>query len=198
MEPAMPNLLRVHSPIPVKLAEVRLNKVIMNVVGLVLTIALCAAAVGVAWLLPHHAPVSDRDMTLMLLGFVVLVPFHEALHALAAIRWGGVTFKENIRFGVLWSALTPYCHCNVPISIKAYRRVALLPLWITGGIAVLALFVFPSFGLAILTGVTLAACVGDVWIYWKLRCFPADVLVQDHRSEVGCDIFQGGIPAPVA
>lgn len=67
--------------------------------------------------------------------------------------------------------------------------MALFPLWITGGLSLTALLAFPTDGLAILTGVAVAGCVGDVWIVARLRGFAANLVVQDSPSEIGCDVL---------
>jgi hypothetical protein len=65
----------------------------------------------------------------------------------------------------------------------------LLPLWITGGLSLTALLAFPTDGLAILAGITVAGCVGDVWLVARLRGRADDLLVQDSPSEIGCDVL---------
>ena len=89
----------------------------------------------------------------------------------------------------MWGALMPYCGCAVPVPVRAYRRMALLPLWVTGTAAVAALLVFPTYTLGVLAGVAVASCVGDVWIVAKLRRFTGDLFVQDSPSEIGCDVY---------
>jgi hypothetical protein len=89
----------------------------------------------------------------------------------------------------MWRALMPYCLSKVPISVHAYRRMALLPLWVTGSGSVMALLAFPADWLGAFAGFAVAACVGDVWVVAKLRSFTDTLLVQDCSSEIGCDVF---------
>jgi len=142
----------------------------------------------VARLFPHYVSFAEWQMTPLLLSLIVLVVIHEALHAYAIRIFAKVEWR-NIKFGVMWQVLTPYCHCSVPISVRAYRRVALLPLWVTGPASVAALLAFPSDSLGILAGIAIAACGGDVWVAAKLKRFAEDLLVKDSTSEIGCDVL---------
>jgi hypothetical protein len=83
----------------------------------------------------------------------------------------------------------PYCHFTTPISVTACRRMALLPLWVTGGLSLALLLIVPADCFGVLAGLAVAACVGDVWMVLKLRRFSDPLLVLDHPSEIGCDVF---------
>jgi len=177
------------SEINVSVTKVRVNKLAANLVAIVLTVLLCATFVASARWLPHFSsPGAAWQTPAALVAVVLLIAVHEALHAVGMVQFGKISWRD-IRFGIMWWALMPYCHCTVPLSIRAFRRMALLPLWITGGVTLAGLLVFPSDLLALVTGFTVAACVGDVWMVAKLRRFNADWLVADSPSEIGCDVF---------
>ena len=175
--------------INVSVTKVRVNKLAANLVAIVLTVVLCAASVVFARWLPHFSSTGAAwQAPAALIAVVLLIVVHEALHAVGMVQFGKISWRD-IRFGIMWWALMPYCHCTVPLSIRAFRRMALLPLWITGGMTLACLQVFPSDLLALVTGFTVAASVGDVWIVAKLRRFNEDWLVADSPSEIGCDVF---------
>ncbi len=168
---------------------VRVNKIAANIVGALVTVLLCIGCIRFVRLLPHHAPAfAAWQVPVAGLSIMVVVVIHEMLHGVGIVRFGHVP-RQAIRFGFLWSALMPYCHCTVPLSVRAYRRMLLLPLWVTGGVAWLALLIAPSDWLALVTGMTCAACVGDVWIVLKLRRISDDCFVKDSPSDIGCDVF---------
>jgi hypothetical protein len=123
-----------------------------------------------------------------LIGLVLLFPVHEALHGVGFHAFARVA-RRDIRFGVLWRALMPYCHCTTPIPIVAYRRMLMLPLWVTGGASVAALLVFPTDALAVLAAIAVGACIGDLWIVAKLKPFADDSRILDCPSEIGCDVL---------
>lgn len=175
--------------INVSVTKVRVNKLAANLVATVLTVLLCVGFVAFARRLPHFSSTGAAWQTpAALVAVVLLIVVHEALHAIGMVQFGRISWRD-IRFGIMWWALMPYCHCTVPLSIRAFRRMALLPLCITGGVTFAGLLVFPSDWLALVTGFTVAACVGDVWIVARLRRFNEDWLVADSPSEIGCDVF---------
>ena len=171
-----------------KIAEVRVNKLAANIVGTLLLIVSCVAGVWLARLLPHYSAPAGWHAVALIVSVIVLFPVHEALHAVGLVRLAGVSWS-HIRFGMMWRALMPYCHCMVPISVRAYRRMALLPLLVTGIVTVTALLFYPTDWLGLLTGCTVASCVGDVWMIVRLRRFSDGCLVQDSPSEIGCDVY---------
>jgi hypothetical protein len=170
------------------IAEIRVNKFVANVVATLVTGVLSVGGVMLARALPHHIKFAEWHLTALIAGSILLVPVHEAVHALGLRIFARVQWR-HIRFGVMWWALMPYCHCTVAISIRAYPRMALLPLWITGSLSIAALLVFPADCLGAFAGVSVAACVGDVWIASKLRRFGDGLLVHDSPSAIGCDVL---------
>jgi hypothetical protein len=179
-----------------KIGEVRVNKLAANIVGGLLTVLFCIVGALLAQVLPHYKTFAPWHAVLFLVCLIVLLPLHEAVHAIGLSRFAGVPWS-GIKFGFMWRALTPYCHCKVPIPIVAYRRMVLLPLWITGTASLVALLIFPSDVLGVFTGICIASCVGDVWIVAKLRRFADDLLIQDSPSEIGCDVLSS-TPQPTA
>ena len=171
-----------------KIAEVRVNKLAVNIISTFLTILLCILGVLLAHLLPHYRAFAEWQAVALLICLILLLPVHEALHAVGLSIFAQVSWRD-LKFGVMWRALMPYCHCTVPISVAAYRRMALLPLWITGGFSLVALLAFPTDCLGILLGVAVASCIGDVWMVSKLRPFAGDLFVQDSPSDIGCDVL---------
>jgi hypothetical protein len=171
-----------------KIAEVRVSKLAANIVCTALTILFCVVGVAIAHLFPHYGAFTGWQAIAFLVSLILLVPVHEGIHAIGLFVFARVSWSD-VKFGIMWRALMPYCHCTVPVPIVAYRRMALLPLQITGAGSLIALIVFPTDGLGVLAGIAVAACVGDVWIVAKLRPFADDLLVQDSPSEIGCDVF---------
>jgi hypothetical protein len=171
-----------------KIAEVRVNKVMANIVGGVLTVLFCVVGVALAQVMPHHAPWADWHQYALLLSVIVLLPLHEGIHALGLVWFAKVAWAD-IQFGVMWRVLMPYCGCKVPISVRAYRRMALLLLGVTGMVTVLALLLFPASWLGLLAGIAISACVGDVWVAVKLARFDGDLFARDCPSAIGCDVL---------
>ena len=171
-----------------KVVEVRLNKWAVNLWGALLTILCSAVGIALARLLPHRIASVEWHLNVLLVALIVLVPVHEAIHALGLVKFANVAWRD-IRFGMMWRCLTPYCHCKVPVRVGPFRRMALLPLWVTGAMSVTALVIYPTEALGVLAGVTIAACAGDVWVAAKLKCFADGSLVKDCPSDIGCDVY---------
>jgi hypothetical protein len=172
------------------LAEVRVSKVVVTIVGAVLAIVFSVVGGLLVHMLPHHVHVGfdEWQAEALLVSFVLLIPIHEALHALGLRIFAGVPWR-HIRFGVDWHWMAAYCACSDPITVKAFRRMALLPLWGTGAITIAAAIFFPTEWLGAFAGFTVATCVADVWTVVKLRGISDTLLVQDSPSELGCDII---------
>jgi hypothetical protein len=167
------------------------NKLVANVAGAVLTAMLCVGLYFLAQALPHRSKTGHWQVLWFWGSLIALIVVHEALHA-AALIWFSKLPLRVFKFGVNWKALMPYCHCRVPVPIRAYRLMGMFPLYVTGTISLVALLLVPADWLAIVTGVTIGACIGDLWIIAGLWKFPGDVLVQDHPTEIGCDIYSAG------
>lgn len=124
-----------------------------------------------------------------LLALVLGIIFHELIHGLT---WSAFAKKglRSIRYGVLKKTMTPYCHCNEPLSVRHYIIGAAMPGIVLGIIpAVIALFTgsLPLFALGMFF--TMAAG-GDMMIIYMLRKQPGHYLVQDHPSKIGCYLFR--------
>lgn len=128
---------------------------------------------------------------LMLLVFIAGAAVHELLHGLtwAIFCKHGV---KSIKYGVHWSYLTPYCHCEEVLPLRPYILGGIMPGLVMGLLPALAgmatgnllLFLFGLF-------FTVAAS-GDLLVLWMLRYAKATDLVQDHPEKVGCVVYRKG------
>ena len=121
--------------------------------------------------------------------FILGVVVHELIHGLVFGMFAKSGFK-NIRFGVLWEYLTPYCHCNEPIKLKYYIFGALMPAIILGFVPSIISLINGSLMLLILGVIFISAAAGDFYVVWILRKESMNVFVQDHPSEPGCFIYR--------
>ena len=99
--------------------QIRGNKLALNIAGSVLTLVLAAVGILLAHQLPHYTPFAEWHPLALLLSLCVIIPFHELLHAVGAMWFGNIAWRD-LKFGVLWRALTPYCHCRVPGCVQAW------------------------------------------------------------------------------
>lgn len=114
---------------------------------------------------------------------------HELIHGIVWAFYAENKFK-SIRFGVLWYALTPYCHCKEPLKVYQYILGALMPGILLGILPSIIAICIGNFAL-LLFGIffTISAC-GDFLVVDMLRRENMNDYVQDHPSEIGCFIYR--------
>lgn len=129
------------------------------------------------------------DILIFSLLFIVGIVLHELIHGLIFGLFAESGFK-SIRFGILWSPITPYCHCVEPLKLRHYIIGALMPAIILGLIpAVISLF-NGNLMLLIIGVFFISAAAGDIMVIWILRKESMETLVLDHPSEPGCFIYR--------
>lgn len=144
------------------------------------------------WLLWNENPISaafDPIGTLVMLGiFVAGVVLHEGIHGISWMLAGRLK-PSDIKYGVLWSALTPYAHPKVPISARAYRIGAAMPGILLGVVPSLAGIITGSGFVSGWGAIFLSVACGDLLILLTIRSVPAEALVRDHPSRFGCEVL---------
>ena len=144
------------------------------------------------WGLPD---VGLADVPLLLLEalgllavYVLSVPAHEGLHALAMRLFGGVAFAD-VSFHVQWRQGIAYVHTERPMTTRAYRLVLLFPTLVLA-LPPLAAGLAVGWGWGTLYGwLMLASALGDFTVLGLLRGLPPHTLVRDHPSAAGCLIL---------
>jgi hypothetical protein len=172
-----------------KTAEIAVNALLINVAATLLTIPFLGVAVVVAAALPHAVPLSRFEVLWFIMALSGCLVAHELVHALSLVVYARMPWRI-FRFGFHWRQLVFYCHCPQPVTIRTYRYCALAPLVVLGSATTLVTLIYPAIWLASTTAIHLAACIGDVWIWLKLRRFPPSFLVMDFPDRIGGAIFE--------
>jgi len=136
------------------------------------------------WLAGLRSPLFYLQYFLPLLfiaGFL-----HELLHAGGFYYFGKVK-RSDLKLGIIWKYLTPYAHCKVAVSVRAYRIALLLPYMILGIIPVILSFLFRFVWLNVFGLVFCLVAGGDLLVFWLIRKVPASELLKDHPSLCGCE-----------
>lgn len=141
------------------------------------------------WAIELRFPLAD--LWKLIGGLIALYVIHEALHGLAAMAWGKIPFS-SLHFGINVRLMAFYCHADKPMTLSAYRAVALLPLIVTTPAAALNLLINPAIWSVLLLCATFAGGAGDVMVFFKARRYDNDTWIQDHLSEVGFTMFPAG------
>lgn len=130
---------------------------------------------------------------MMFLGlFLFLIIAHEFIHG---ITWSIFTpnHMKDIEFGVIWSAVTPYCTCGQPLSKKQFIIGAAMPTLILGfGLGIVSI-VTGQFMMFLLAEALILGGGGDFLIIIKLLRFNSDrkeQLYYDHPYECGLVVFE--------
>lgn len=126
-------------------------------------------------------PYSLISLILVTFSFILL---HELIHGICFAVFSKKRFK-SIRFGVMWSHLAPYCHCEDAITAKQYRIVLLMPTLLLGFLPMLTGLIVGNF-LVFFAGVMLVwGGVGDITAYFLTKKVSGDTLIVDHPNKVG-------------
>lgn len=124
--------------------------------------------------------------------FFLLAAIHELIHGLTWSRFCSKGF-DSIAFGVIWSALTPYCTCSEPLRRGQYILGGAMPTLILGfGLAAISIVLAQPF-LMLLAVTMVLAGGGDLLIIAKILCYRPkgrDVLYYDHPYECGLSAFE--------
>ena len=162
----------------------------VNVIGLGL-IPLLASLVLIPYAITWHEwALSSFDWLFILLSLVPSILIHEGLHGLG-YRIGGAG-ATDIQYGMVWRALTPYAHCQVPLSLNGYRFGVALPGLLLGVIPACIGVVFHNPTVTIFGMAMLMAAAGDLIMLGLLWHSPANARIQDHPSKPGYMMLLSG------
>lgn len=134
---------------------------------------------------------SSSPFILAWIAAVVSIPVHELLHGLTW-RMFCKNGWDSIHFGVMWSKLTPYCHCKEPLNIKSYLIGAIMPFLVLGvAVGIIAIITGNPY-ILLLASLNILSSGGDTTVVFKLLTHidKENALVLDHPTEVGYVLFE--------
>ena len=126
---------------------------------------------------------------LFMLSFVV----HELIHGITwSIGAGG--FKENIEFGFIAAALTPYCTCKVPMKKGWYLIGSVMPCFLLGIVPCIVALVIGNFFVMVFGALGILGGGGDLLVCQMILCHKSngkkDQLYLDHPTKIGLALFE--------
>lgn len=174
--------------------ELTVGVVQANIIAVVIMLPFMAAIIA-AYCVVHPSGIDRLSLGMTLLVFVLfclLVVAHEGIHGLT---WGLFTKNgfHSIAFGVIWSALTPYCTCCEPLSKRQYITGAVMPTLIVGFIPAAIAIACGQAWLLYVAVFTVLGGGGDFFIILKMLLYrpeTQDVLYYDHPYECGVVAFE--------
>ncbi len=159
--------------------------------GLLASLAGCFALASFTALLrplmPFTLPIPEAVLWLMVIGVLFV---HEWLHGLAIGYYG-----HRPIYGVKWVNIGM---AKVPLAFyatsgggyftrDAFIVIALTPLIVITLVGALLYLLIPFSAYTALTAILVvngSGAVGDVWMYWLVRRYPADALVYDDADSI--------------
>lgn len=171
----------------------RMNQqaMIYSVVIVLVSVALYYSIWGFTWNLSLIV-----FLKFSLYNFIGII-IHELIHAIAFICIGKAK-RSDVKFGFIFKSMTPFAHCKVPLSMRAYKISILLPVILTGIIPLIIGLFINSLLTVFVAAVLIAGGIGDWMMYRKLRPFTNNAIVSDHPSEIGCIVETNGTIADLA
>ena len=171
-----------------KVGEIRIRLWWVNVIALVITVpVMLLFAVAETKL---HGPASPTGWDLLCFGvaYGIQLAIHELLHAVGYIGFGGLRGNE-LKFGINWKALAPFCNCLSPVRIDSFRRSTLLPILALFPLSLAVWLIFAQWWLALLAAATLLGGTGDVIVILKTLHYSSNLFILEHPSGIGGDVF---------
>lgn len=180
----------------VKVGEIKISVLRVNVAGTIAAIPVVTIFGGVEVLL--HGWPSPRDIELLWLLGAVLASgiIHELLHAVGYTTFAGLKWNE-VKLGINWKALTPYCNCLSPVGLVPFRFVGLLPTLVLFPVSIALWAFYRQWWLAVLSAAVLVSGVGDFVVFLRTLGQPSGLYIVEHPSGIGGNLFACGA-RPVA
>jgi hypothetical protein len=94
-----------------------------------------------------------------------------------------------MQLGIRWRSLAPYAHPREPVTARAYRIGALMPLLLLGLVPALAALALGAPRLMAFGLFFVFTAGGDLLALWLMRGIPPGRLVEDHPTRVGCRLL---------
>lgn len=149
-----------------------------------------AALYTIVW---RRVPYEGFD-TLMSLHWGLLIGLlaasiivHELLHGAAFHAFGRVPWHA-IRFGIQWSALTPFANTSAPMPARSYRAAIVAPGLVLGALPIVAAVLLRAEPLLWYGAIMLGMASGDAIALSAMRGVPSAALVVDRPDRVGCTV----------
>ncbi|MBR3447739.1 MAG: DUF3267 domain-containing protein [Oscillospiraceae bacterium] len=172
-----------------------------NLMMLVTSLPICillGLLYGLVNVIRRETAFSDFRGIVFWLAMLISIPVHEFLHGLGWVSSCKNGWK-SIRFGVMWSSLTPYCNCKEPMDVKSYYRGLLMPFAVLGLLPSLIAIAVGNVMLLAIGLVNILLAGGDLTIALVIRKYTGkQAMLLDHPSECGCLAFLKGEDAGAA
>jgi hypothetical protein len=135
----------------------------------------------------YHGGLYSTLITFAVIVFGIVL--HEFIHG---ITWASFSTKgfKSVKFGIYWKELTPYCHCDEPLTVQQYTIGAMMPAILLGFIPSLTAYITGNIFWMLFGLFFTVAASGDFMMIRKMAKENKNTLVQDHPSKIGCFVYR--------
>jgi hypothetical protein len=174
-----------------KVGEIRVSLLRVNIIGILISIPVTVAFVVAEIHLHGISSPSVLDLLFFVIGFLFQIVIHELLHAVGYTAFGGLRWNQ-LKFGINWKYLAPYCICLSPVALPRFRWSGLLPTLVLFPVFIGLWLAFKQWWLAFLAVTALLGGIGDIIMLMKTRRHSSDLFIAEHPSGIGGDLFTLG------
>jgi hypothetical protein len=157
-------------------------------------VLLCAAGFGLYYLVNRRFDLDHyrSHVPVIVVALVALTVVHELIHGACWSIFTPHHFKD-IEFGVMLSAMAPYCACLVPLKKEQHVFGTAMPLIVLGILPTIYAICSGSLFMLLTGIVMIVSAGGDMAIVlemlkYKTACH--DVKIFDHPTQVGFYLFE--------
>ncbi|MDD3626676.1 MAG: DUF3267 domain-containing protein [bacterium] len=169
-----------------RIEDIRIkNMTLINIIVFIISMILFLlfTVLGVAILIHQRKPFRAEYnliglITLPLLNMIA----HELIHAFTYIILSKGSFKD-FEFGFNLKKMIAYCYLKKDVSIRSYRLIALMPLFILLPAGVIIFLIFPGPATSIFLVISLTGPVFDIYYTVKIRNFKLDSLIRETKEQ---------------
>ena len=174
--------------------DLTINIVKANILAIIIMIPLIVLFLGIYYLCNQKITLNftSKECLFFLISFMILTVIHEGIHGITWAIFAKDHFKA-IKFGVIWSALTPYCTCRSELKRWQYVIGTLMPTIILGCIPAIISIITNNVLLLVIALVMIIGGGGDAIIITKILLYKEEkcqCVYIDHPYECGVVVFK--------
>lgn len=146
---------------------------------------LCLAFFG--W----SALMTDFQLEIAMLLYVVSVPIHEVLHYCGFVLFSGAD-RRDVEFRFNQKSMSPYVVCKVSTTVMRYKVAALLPFIFLGIPSLIYGLLQHDLTVLVVSLFIIMACSGDAILFFLLLRMDNHSLVVRHSQRIGFVVVKNG------
>lgn len=163
-----------------------------NVFSILLVILFLIVGVGLFYIVNCKLEFARSDLVLIVVALLVLTVVHELIHGACWSLFTPHHFKD-IEFGVMISAMAPYCACLVPLKKEQHLFGTAMPLIVLGILPMIAGIALGNLTVLLIGAFMAAGAAGDIMIIRALlgyKSHAGEIVYMDHPTEAGGVVFE--------